>query len=32
MFSNGMDGPGDFSGGVDEVAGCNCSLDFSLEG
>jgi HK97 family phage portal protein len=32
LFSNGMDGPGDFSGGVDEVAGCNCSLDFSLEG
>lgn len=31
-FSNGMDGPGDYSGGADEVAGCNCSLDFSTEG
>jgi hypothetical protein len=28
-FSNGMDAPGDFSGGVDEVAGCTCSLDFT---
>lgn len=27
-FSNGMDGPGDPSGGADEVAGCNCSLFF----
>ena len=27
-FSNGMDGPGDFSGGADEVAGCNCDLSF----
>jgi HK97 family phage portal protein len=31
-FSNGMDGPGDYSGGADEVAGCNCDLDFSTEG
>ncbi len=28
-FSNGMDGPGDFAGGVDEVAGCTCDLEFS---
>lgn len=28
-FSNGMDGPGDPSGGADEVAGCNCDLIFS---
>jgi len=28
-FSNGMDGPGDPSGGADEVAGCNCSLTFT---
>jgi HK97 family phage portal protein len=28
-FSNGMDGPGDPSGGADEVAGCNCSLSFT---
>ena len=32
LFSNGMNGPGDYSGGADEVAGCNCSLDFSMEG
>jgi hypothetical protein len=32
LFSNGMNGPGDFSGGADEVAGCNCELDFSTEG
>ena len=31
-FSNGMDGPGDYSGGADEVAGCTCDLDFSTEG
>jgi len=31
-FSNGMDGPGDFSGGADEVAGCLCDLQFSTEG
>jgi hypothetical protein len=31
-FSNGMDGPGDYSGGADEVANCNCSMDFSTEG
>lgn len=29
LFSNGMNAPGDPSGGADEVAGCNCSLDFS---
>jgi HK97 family phage portal protein len=27
-FSNGMNAPGDPSGGVEEVAGCNCSLTF----
>lgn len=31
-FSNGMSGPGDYSGGADEVAGCSCDLDFSTEG
>jgi hypothetical protein len=31
-FSNGMNGPGDFSGGADEVAGCTCDLQFSKEG
>jgi HK97 family phage portal protein len=31
LFSNGMNGPGDYSGGGDEVANCNCSLDFSTE-
>jgi HK97 family phage portal protein len=31
-FSNGMDGPGDYSGGADEVANCNCDMDFSTEG
>ena len=30
-FSNGMDGPGDYSGGAGEVAGCTCELDFSRE-
>ena len=29
-FSNGMNGPGDYSGGADEVAGCNCDLEFSM--
>ncbi len=29
LFSNGMDGPGDYSAGVDEVAGCTCDLVFS---
>jgi hypothetical protein len=29
LFSNGMNAPGDPAGGADEVAGCNCSLDFS---
>ncbi len=28
-FSNGMDGPGDFAGGADEVAGCTCELQFN---
>jgi hypothetical protein len=32
LFSNGMNGPGDYSGGADEVAGCTCDLDFSTEG
>ncbi|MDN4645368.1 phage portal protein [Arthrobacter sp. PsM3] len=32
VFSNGMNGPGDFSGGADEVAGCTCDLQFSKEG
>ena len=32
LFSNGMNGPGDYSGGADEVAGCSCNLDFSTEG
>lgn len=32
LFSNGMDGPGDYSGGADEVAGCTCDLDFNQEG
>jgi HK97 family phage portal protein len=31
-FSNGMNGPGDPVGGVDEVAGCTCTLRFSKEG
>lgn len=30
-FSNGMAWPGDSSGGADEVAGCQCALDFSTE-
>jgi HK97 family phage portal protein len=30
LFSNGMNGPGDFSGGADEVAGCTCELEFIL--
>jgi hypothetical protein len=29
-FSNGMNAPGDPSGGADEVAGCNCDLDYSF--
>jgi len=28
-FSNGMDGPGDPSGGADDNAGCTCELDFN---
>jgi hypothetical protein len=32
QFSLGGDGPGDYSMGADEVAGCTCSLDFSTEG
>lgn len=31
QFSNGMNGPGDYSGGPDEVAGCTCDLQFSKE-
>ncbi|MFH5879766.1 phage portal protein [Arthrobacter sp. NA-172] len=31
VFSNGMRGPGDVSGGADEVAGCTCELEFSKE-
>lgn len=31
-FSNGMDGPGDYSGGAAEVANCNCDLSFGMEG
>ena len=31
-FSNGMNGPGDYYGGADEVAGRTCDLDFSTEG
>ena len=30
-FSNGMNGPGDMSGGADEVAGCTCELEFTKE-
>ncbi len=30
-FSNGMLWPHDHAGGVDEVAGCNCSLSYSKE-
>ena len=30
-FSNGMNGPGDYSGGADEVAGCTCDLSFSTD-
>jgi HK97 family phage portal protein len=29
-FSNGMTGPGDPTGGVDEVAGCSCVLDITI--
>lgn len=29
-FSNGLAWPGDSSGGADEVAGCNCSLDITI--
>lgn len=29
-FSNGMSGPGDPAGGVDEVAGCSCALDITV--
>lgn len=28
-FSNGMNGPGDYSGGAEEVANCTCDLQFS---
>lgn len=30
LFSNGMNGPGDYNGGADEVAGCTCDLQFSV--
>lgn len=30
VFSNGMNGPGDPAGGVDEVAGCSCVLDVTV--
>jgi hypothetical protein len=30
-FSNGMNGPGDYSGGADEVANCNCDLSFGTD-
>ena len=29
-FSNGMNAPGDPSGGADEVAGCNCDIQFDF--
>ena len=29
QFSNGMNYPGDYSGGADEVAGCTCTLQIS---
>lgn len=31
LFSNGMNGPGDYSGGAAEVANCDCDLEFSTE-
>jgi HK97 family phage portal protein len=30
-FSNGMNWPGDPAGGVDEVAGCTCGVDVSVQ-
>ena len=30
VFSNGMKWPGDATGGVDEVAGCNCTLVITI--
>lgn len=30
-FSNGMNWPGDPSGGADEVAGCNCDVTINIE-
>ena len=30
-FSNGMNGPGDFTGGAEEVANCDCDLEFNTE-
>lgn len=30
-FSNGMQWPGDSSGGVDEVAGCQCDIEVSFD-
>lgn len=32
LFSNGMAYPGDWSGGADEVAGCECTVDYSKDG
>lgn len=31
LFSNGMNAPGDPSGGADEVAGCTCGLTLNFE-
>jgi HK97 family phage portal protein len=31
VFSNGMNGPGDPTGGADEVAGCTCDLTFGKD-
>lgn len=30
-FSNGLNAPGDYTGGADEVAGCTCELVFEFE-
>lgn len=30
LFSNGMNMPGDPAGGADEVAGCNCDVEFNF--
>lgn len=31
VFSNGMQYPGDWAGGADEVAGCQCTTDYSKD-